>query len=813
MRLNQEKLMVSRSSRFLVFFTVFLICVPSLYCQTAGKSVSKSELLALVAGNALSENIVHEVQARGLSFRVDDAFKAQLSTAGADSSLLTAVASAKTIHVSDKPDGETEVALQNHLSSAGRMLRAKQYQEATRELAAALQAGAHVEAGFVMGDVLRRQERFDLAANVYQSILREEPSFPEVHTKLAYMLYRTGDLDGAMREASGVLAQNPSNAEAHKNLGLGLLGMSRFDGAIAEFREALRIKRDYAAAQLDLGLAFDYKHDTKSAIEEYKKANTLDPDQADARYRLALALTSISDKEGAIREYREAKRIDPERIDVRQNLSVLLTDVDIFSAVREFRELVAMAPDFELAHIGLGRAVARLGRWKEAETEYRSAMELDPSDPTPHNDLGYTFEQQQKDDAALVEFVRAAQLDDASVHAHEGMGRVYLRRKDYQHAVAELRRADALDTSRPHNHSALGEALAGTGDIRGAIAQMRLALALSPLDPTIIAKLAPLLEKNGDFNGALEQYRLAADIAKTDEAKNAYAAAAERLKDKVKPALLPQPVTAAVSTPVVPAASVTGPVDERIWRQTLDTSIKALQERRVDEAEASAKTALAMAEKSFTDQKLIESTRQMAWVLTQERKYAEAREAWQYDLKTSQKIEGPASQEAIHALEGIAGCAYFQKDYATAASFYARAIQLIEKLFGSTDVRVKMDLHYLANAYQLMGDFAKAEPIRLQLLQANKSNDDDGFTMLGDTLELAKLYRDWGKFDKAEIYCRKSLAEREKTYGEDSPLLADSLQMLSDVLTKLGKNAEAAQLKKRHDDIVATPGGMASINH
>src|SRR6267154_846564 len=70
-----------------------------------------------------------------------------------------------------KPVGETEVALQNHLSSAGRMLRAKQYQEATRELTSALQDDAHVEAGFVMGELLRTQEQFDLAASVYQSIL------------------------------------------------------------------------------------------------------------------------------------------------------------------------------------------------------------------------------------------------------------------------------------------------------------------------------------------------------------------------------------------------------------------------------------------------------------------------------------------------------------------------------------------------------------------------------------------------------------------------------------------------------------------
>jgi tetratricopeptide (TPR) repeat protein len=467
-----------------------------------------------------------------------------------------------------------------------------------------------------------------------------------------------------------------------------------------------------------------------------------------------------------------------------------------------------MAPDFELGHIGLGIALGRFGYWKEAETEYRKAMELDPSDAVPHSNLGYVFEQQHKDDAAMAEFVRATQLDDTLVRAHAGMGRVYLRRKDYQHAVAEFRRADALNTSFPYDHRDLGEALAGTGDMTGAIAQMRLALSLSPQDTNIISKFAPILEKSGDFNGALEQYRLAAEIGKTDEAKKEYAAAMERLKGKVKPALITPPATTAASSiPVVPAASITGPVDEHTWRATLDASLKALQEQRLGEAEAAAKTALAMAEKSFTDEKLVESTRQMAWVLTREKKFAEAREAWQNHLKTSEKVEGPESQEATHAIEGIAGCAYYQKDYATAASFYARAVQLNEKLFGSTDVRVKMDLGSLASAYQLAGDFAKAEPILLRLLQANSR---DG--MLGYKLGLAKLYLEWGKLDKAEVYSRMSLTEYEKAYGEDSPLIADSLQMLSDVLTKLGRNAEAAELKKRHDSIVSTPGGMASVN-
>ena len=47
----------------MLFATV--ISTPSLAAQAAPTSLSASELLALVAGNALAENIVHEISADG----------------------------------------------------------------------------------------------------------------------------------------------------------------------------------------------------------------------------------------------------------------------------------------------------------------------------------------------------------------------------------------------------------------------------------------------------------------------------------------------------------------------------------------------------------------------------------------------------------------------------------------------------------------------------------------------------------------------------------------------------------------------------
>ena len=44
--------------------------------------------MALVAGNALSENIVREIGSRALAFRPDDRYRSLIQTAGADAAVV-----------------------------------------------------------------------------------------------------------------------------------------------------------------------------------------------------------------------------------------------------------------------------------------------------------------------------------------------------------------------------------------------------------------------------------------------------------------------------------------------------------------------------------------------------------------------------------------------------------------------------------------------------------------------------------------------------------------------------------------------------
>ena len=276
--------------------------------DTKHAPLRQAELLALVAGNVLPENIVREMGTDGLAFHPDDAYRSLLSIADADPTVLKALDSAKVIFTDGVEDRASKELLQ-HISDAGKLIKSKHYDEAAKQLTEAVtDSFKNPECAFVMGELLRQQEDWERAEVVYEAVLSEDPDFPEAHTKLSYILYRTGDGEESLREAKSALALTQDNAEAHKNAGLALATMRKFDAAIVEYREALRLKPDYWAVHMDLGLMYADKGAWDDSIVEYRKAIALDASEADAFYNMGYAYDQKGDFESAIREYAEASR-------------------------------------------------------------------------------------------------------------------------------------------------------------------------------------------------------------------------------------------------------------------------------------------------------------------------------------------------------------------------------------------------------------------------------------------------------------------------------------------------------------------------
>ena len=102
-----------------------------------------------------------------------------------------------------------------------------------------------------------------------------------------------------------------------------------------------------------------------------------------------------------------------------------------------------------IAHLNLGAAQAKLGRFTEATEHFAKAAQMDPADPRPHFWRGQVLLWQGSSAAAVAEYQTALRLDANDLEALLQLARVLAANPDPavrngQESLAVALRADAL---------------------------------------------------------------------------------------------------------------------------------------------------------------------------------------------------------------------------------------------------------------------------------------------------------------------------------------------------------------------------------
>ena len=114
--------------RKITFSFLPLVVFISLSCCTAAYSaprpLTRSEVLALVSGDALPDNVIAEISLFGISFTPDAGYISLLNAAGA-SPKVTAALSSATVVEPQTVESPADVEFLRHLSRAGKARLAK----------------------------------------------------------------------------------------------------------------------------------------------------------------------------------------------------------------------------------------------------------------------------------------------------------------------------------------------------------------------------------------------------------------------------------------------------------------------------------------------------------------------------------------------------------------------------------------------------------------------------------------------------------------------------------------------------------------
>lgn len=456
--------------------------------QAGTKPVTCTQLQAWLVAGVSNTRLAQIVEHRGALLNSKEPQPASLRKLGADADLLAALKQSGAVSESNPGCSPEFIGISN-------LVHAKQYAQAERQIRELVQAdGDNAALHFVLGSVLRQQDKWDDAYDEFTESARLIPDLPETHSRLASFFFHADDPENAIAEARTALSLDTRNAEAYKYLGLGLSSNGQFDAALHAFQESLERQPDNPEIYYDMGMTLRDKGDLAGAAAAYRKAIVLKPAYWEAHTNLGLALHDQHKYAEAIAEYKEAKRLAPDEPAVRNNLgSTYCDNGDFDAAIAEFRELFRQHPDWQSGHNCVAKALMAKHDYAGAIAELYLAVGQNPTGAAEHRVLGQALLLTGKNDEAASELRRAVSLNPESAIGHHYLGMALSELKDYAGAVTEYREAVRLEPTAS-NHYYLAACLIRTGIYDEALAELETAARMDPAQSLYRARKDELLK-------------------------------------------------------------------------------------------------------------------------------------------------------------------------------------------------------------------------------------------------------------------------------------------------------------------------------
>lgn len=227
------------------------------------------------------------------------------------------------------------------------------------------------------------------AQTLINKAIEVAPQETKFRVNLAAVLLAQSLSFEAQQVCQDILKAAPTNVGALTHLGTALRQQNRLGEAQATFRTALELHEDattltnLASVLIDLG-----QIDTANELLLQAKAKSEDLPQV--HINLAVLQHEQNDDTAALHSLEIAESLAPNSAEVSINRgNVLLKRGETIEAVECFQKAIALDSSNPKAVTGLGRALERLGYWKESLEANHLAAQLNPADFAQHSNYLY----------------------------------------------------------------------------------------------------------------------------------------------------------------------------------------------------------------------------------------------------------------------------------------------------------------------------------------------------------------------------------------------------------------------------------------
>ena len=333
---------------------------------------SQTQLLAWIIAGVSAPALLTDLQANGITFSPDNAHLATLKDAQLPPDLVAALPG-----VPSHPGASAPEPVPQALIAASQSFNSKDYSAARKLLETLTQQSPNADLFAALGNLYDLSRDLPSAKSSFERAVQLDPAFVYAHVRLAGVYYSLENGAQAGAEAKRALQLQPDNAQARKYLALSLsmklqsANSAVSEGSDLEDLEDLQTKDGDDQEAKDLnnqGVALMNQREWLKAETAFKGAIALEPKVALWYYNLG----NLYEKWGGYKDmeraaFLKAKALAPRNLAVRQNYGhFLCVGRDYNEAITEFREILKMDPDWNMARPCLYVSLFNSGRKNEA---------------------------------------------------------------------------------------------------------------------------------------------------------------------------------------------------------------------------------------------------------------------------------------------------------------------------------------------------------------------------------------------------------------------------------------------------------------
>jgi len=343
-----------------------------------------------------------------------------------------------------------------------------------------------------LGGLALLEGRAEDAKDLFIGARAVAPERSEIHNKLAAVLVRTGDIEGAYASWKRATEVDPNDHHAWLNWGAMLSREGDHAAATAQLEKAVERAPGYPLAHVNLAYVYTRLKRYEDAVAHFDAALAINPRNTTVAGSRELVARI---NEGSI----PGTAFDP----MAAGMEAESANPPL--AKQKYGEVLALAPNFAPAHMRLGLVLASLQDVEGSLTSLRKAAQLAPKNGATRYNLGYLLLGVEKADEALPHLLAAHEIQPKDPDAITGIALVYLSKGDASTALSWYQKALNNNPSDPTLWVQYGTTQAAGGDFDEGIASVNKALEIAPGFVAARAQLVSILREGGKFDQALAE--------------------------------------------------------------------------------------------------------------------------------------------------------------------------------------------------------------------------------------------------------------------------------------------------------------------